>query len=115
MTEISNVVFAAVLLFSVSCDSGPLAPNSGTDAGGSQAEAAQLNAECERIRKDPTDYQQLEEYDRYLLPALYLMSANAKDRAGLIYFFSGKCPRFVANSAIELEVASLDIPQPLMG
>jgi len=79
-----------------------------------QTPVAEVNSERERIRRDPTDYEQLEEYDRYLLQALYLRSANAKDRDGLIYLFSGKCPRFVANSAIELEVASLDIHQPLL-
>jgi hypothetical protein len=155
MTEISNVILAAVLLFSVSCGPRPNALKSGNDPGPSQADARaeikgrweqscksldqkqlgtqypgskldllikvleqtqapQIEAERERIRRDPTDYQQLEEYDRYLLQALYVMSANAKDRAGLIYLFSGKCPRFIANSAIELEVASLEIPQPLL-
>ena len=155
MTEISRFVCAAVLLFSVSCDSTPRALKSGNDAGRSQAAAQaeikgrweqscksldqnqlgsqypgrkldvliklleqtpapQLNAERERIRRDPTDYEQMEEYDRYLLQSLFLISANAKDRAGLIYLLSAKCPRFIANSPIELEVASLEIPQPFL-
>ena len=155
MTEISNVVFAVVLLFSVSCGSGPRALNSGNDLNSSQADtradikdrweqscrsldrkqlgkeyplkklellikileqtpAPRLKAERERIRKDPTDYEQMAEYDRYLLQALFVISANAKDRAGLVELLSAKCPRFIANSAIELEVASLQIPQPLL-
>lgn len=79
-----------------------------------QAPAAQLNAERERIRKDPTAYEQMDEYDRYLLEARFVISANAKDRAGLIELLSAKSPRFIVNSATELEVASLEIPQPLL-
>lgn len=79
-----------------------------------QTPAPQVNAERERIRRDPNEYEQMEEYDRYLLQSLVLISANAKDRAGLVYILSAKCPRFIANSPIELEVASLEIAQSFL-
>jgi hypothetical protein len=79
-----------------------------------KAPESQVNAERERIRRESNEYEQMEEYDRYLLQSLVLISANAKDRAGLVYILSAKCPRFIANSPIELEVASLEIAQPFL-
>ncbi len=155
MIEISKLLFAPMLLLSVSCGATPKGMPSANDDRPSQVAAraeiksrweqscktldkkqlgkeypgkkldllirlleqappAQLNAERERVRGESTDYEHMEEYDRYLLQSLFLISANAKDRAGLVYLLSAKCPRFIANSAIELEVASLEIPQPLL-
>jgi hypothetical protein len=74
-----------------------------------QTQESKVNAERERIRTDPKPYDKMDEYDRYLLQSLFLISAKAKDRNALVYLLSAKCPRFIANSPVELEVASLEI------
>ena len=68
--------------------------------------ASQIEAELERIKKDPSDYQQMSLYDRYFLEAFFLI--HRQDREALVHLISAKCPRFVATSPIELEVASLE-------
>jgi hypothetical protein len=79
-----------------------------------QTPTSQVDAERERIRRVPNDYPGMEEYDRTLLQALVLISERKKDRDGLVYLLSAKCPRFIAGSAIELEIASLDINEPFL-
>jgi hypothetical protein len=79
-----------------------------------QRSTEEVNAERERVKRESIDYEQMDEYDRYLLQALFVMSANAKDREQLVNLLSAKSPRFVAYSAIELEVASLKIDKPLL-
>lgn len=73
---------------------------------------SQLNAELERLQKDPTEYEQLSEYHRYFLQAFFLI--HRKDRAALVQLLAAKCPRFIATSPIELEVASLEVTEPFL-
>lgn len=75
---------------------------------------SQFNNEVERMRKEPDDYDQMEEYDRYLLQASFGMYAKQKNRDLLVHLLSAKCPRFVATSPVELEVASIEIKQPFL-
>jgi hypothetical protein len=79
-----------------------------------QRSPEEVNAERERVKSEPVDYDHMDQYDSYLLQALFVISANAKDRQQLVSLLSAKGPRFVANSAIELEVASLEIDKPLL-
>lgn len=71
-----------------------------------------LNAELERLRKDPTEYEQLSEYNKYFLQAFFVI--HRTDHDALVHLLSAKCPRFIATSPIELEVASLQFDQPFL-
>lgn len=75
---------------------------------------SQFNSEVERIRKEPTDYYHMEEYDRYLLQAIFGIYAKQKNRDLLVHLLSAKCPRFIATSPVELEIASIEIRQPFL-
>ena len=79
-----------------------------------QAPTTQVNAEQERVSRETKDYDHMEEYDRYLLQALVAISAKANDRDRLVKLLSTKSPRFIAASALELEIASLEIKHPLL-
>jgi hypothetical protein len=66
MTEISNVVFAAVLLFSVSCGPRPNALKSGNDPGPSQADArAEIKGRWEQSCKSLDQKQLGTQYPRF--------------------------------------------------
>jgi hypothetical protein len=75
---------------------------------------SQFNSEVERLRKEPADYDHMTEYDRYLLQAVFGLYAKQKNRDSLIHLLSAKCPRFIATSPVELEVASVEINQPFL-
>lgn len=79
-----------------------------------QAPKEQVQSELERIRKEPTPYQQMSDYDKYMLQALFGIYAGAADRKMLVYLLSAKCPRFLATSPIEAEVASVKTDAPFL-
>lgn len=76
--------------------------------------ASQFKSEVERIREEPTDYSHMDEFDRYLVQAIFVKYGQQKNREMLIYLLSAKCPRFVAASPVELEIATMEISQPLL-
>ena len=79
-----------------------------------QAPNEQVQSELERVRKEPAPYQQMSDYDQYLLQALFAIYAGAADRKMLVYLLSAKCPRFVATSPVEAEVASVMTDAPFL-
>ncbi len=78
------------------------------------APPAQVKSELERIRKEPNDYNEMSDYDRFLLQALFTNFARAGDRDMLVYLLSAKCPRFIATSPVELEIASMETKDPFL-
>jgi len=79
-----------------------------------EAPSTQFNSEFERVRELPSGYEQMEEYDKYLLQAFFLIYGKQNDRDKLVDLLSAKCPRFIATSPIELEVASLSVKDPFL-
>lgn len=79
-----------------------------------EAPATQFSSELERVRKGPNTYEQMDAYDKYLLQAFFLLYGKRNDRDRLVYLLSAKCPRFIATSPVELEVASVEINQPFL-
>lgn len=79
-----------------------------------EAPSAQFDAELERVRTEPNDYYHLPEYDQILLQALFSIYASRRDRHMLVYLLSAKCPRFIATSPVELEVASIEVKEPFL-
>jgi hypothetical protein len=79
-----------------------------------QAPKEQVQSELERVRKEPMPYEQMSDYDKYLLQALFGIYAGAADREMLVYLLSAKCPRFVATSPVEAEVASIKTAAPFL-
>ncbi len=71
-------------------------------------------SELARVRELPSGYEQMEEYDKYLLQAFFLIYGKQNDRDKLVDLLSAKCPRFIATSPIELEVASLSVKDPFL-
>lgn len=78
------------------------------------ASPAQVKSELERIRQEPNDYNEMSEYDRFLLQVLFGTFARRSDRDLLVYLRSAKCPRFIATSPVELEVASVETKEPFL-
>lgn len=78
------------------------------------APAPEVKNELERVRNEPNDYYQMSDYDQYLLQAFFGIYASKRNRDGLIYLLSAKCPRFIATSPVELEIASLEITEPFL-
>ena len=79
-----------------------------------QLPAPEIKDQLETTRKLPGEYEQLGEYDQYLLQALFVVYATRNDRDTLVYLLSAKCPRFIGTSAIESEVASLRVQSPFL-
>ena len=79
-----------------------------------EAPSTQVSSELERVRKLPNPFEQMDEYDKYLLQAFFVIYGKQNDRDKLVDLLSAKCPRFIATSAIELEVASLNVKDPFL-
>lgn len=79
-----------------------------------RAPKEQVNSELERVRKEPAPYEQMSEYDRYLLQAFFGIYASQADRKMLVHLLSAKSPRFIASSPVEAAVASIKTNEPFL-